>query len=161
MRFLAAICFAMLALGCSDGRSLLPTGPSSLPTTALPGLPGPTNAITIVAVEVVNDRVRSDDPLCDPEWPHRCRYYQLKAAVDGVLDVSLKWSSHQLDPYPLDIDVIGVHGRIGPTPAIGPGNQRRVSLPVRAGDTYAIEIWSFLSPGEVFDLSATIRTTSP
>ena len=161
LRF-AAVSFAMLALGCDGGTSVLPTGPSQLPpraTTPTPGPLVPTNAATIAVGEVVNSHVTMDDPLCDPGWPHRCRYYRLTAPVDGVVDVTMRWSSQQPDPYPLDIDIISVLGRMGPPVAVGPGPQRRVTLRVKAGDAYAIEIWSFLSPAEAFELSTALQGT--
>jgi hypothetical protein len=119
----------------------------------------PTTAATIAVGEVVNSQVTMDDPLCDPGWPHRCRYYRLTAPADGVLDVTMRWSSQQPDPYPLDIDVISAIGRMGLPAGVGPGPQRRVTLRVKAGDTYVIEIWSFLSPGEGFELSTTLQGT--
>jgi hypothetical protein len=113
----------------------------------------PTNAATLALGEVVKSHVTVNDPLCDPGWPHRCRYYRLTAPADGVLEVTVRWSSRQPDPYPLDIDLISRFGRMGLPVAVGPGPQRRMILSVKTGDTYAIEIWSFLSPAEAFELS--------
>jgi hypothetical protein len=154
--------FALLALGCDGGSSVVPTGPSpSAPPASTPGpsraLVLPPNAASIAVGEVVKGQVTGEDPLCDPGWPHRCRYYRLVAPAHGTLNVTIKWSAQQVDPYPLDLDVINASLRIGSAPAIGPGPQRRTSVRVKAGDAYAIEVWSFLSPGEVFELSTTLQ----
>ena len=158
----AAVSFAMLALGCDGSRSVLPTGPSQPNPKVTTSIPSPVpvvpiNATTIAVGEVVNGQVTVDDPLCDLGWPHRCRCYRLTVPADGVLEVAMGWSSQQRDPYPLDIDVINASGRMGLLSAAGPGTQRRVSLRVKAGDIYALEIWSFLSPAEGFELSTTLQ----
>jgi hypothetical protein len=159
----SVVCFSMLALGCDGSRrSLLPTRPSELPPTATtPTSPQAPRVLTVAATtvavgEVVNSRVTPDDPLCDPGWPHRCRYYRLTIAEDGVLDVAMGWSPQQPDPYPLDIDVLGSFGPVSPT-QVGPGPRRRVGVRVKAGDTCLIEIWSFLTPGEEFELTTSLQ----
>ena len=159
---LTAVFLAMLALGCDGGRSVWPTVPSQLPPatttpTPPPGPMVPPNAATIAVGDVVKSLVTVDDPLCDPGWAHRCRYYRLTVPADGILDVTITWSSQQPDPYPLDIDVISALGRSGPPAAVGPGPQRRVTLSVKSGDMYTIQIWSFLSPAEAFELSTTLN----
>jgi hypothetical protein len=156
---LSVVTFAMVALGCDGARSVLPTAPGELDpraTTPAAAPVVPTNAATIVIGEVVNSKVTMDDPLCDPRWPHRCRYYRLTAPADGFLEVTMRWSVEQPDPYPLDIDIISAFGRMGLPPDVGPGPQRRVAPRVKAGDTYTIEISSFLSPGEAFELTTAL-----
>ena len=154
--------FALLALGCDGGSSVVPTGPSqSGPPASTPGpsraLVVPPNAASITVGEVVKGQVTGEDPLCDPGWPHRCRYYRLVAPADGTLTVTIKWSAQQVDPYPLDLDVVSASLRIGSATAIEPASQRRTSVRIKAGETYAIEVWSFLSPGEPFELSTALQ----
>jgi hypothetical protein len=153
--------FALLALGCDGGASAVPTGPSQPPTpaSAPPSSTGfvvPPNTATIAVGEVLNGQATEQDPLCAPGFPYRCRYYRLIAPADGILDITIKWSAQQVDPYPLDLDVIHAT-RIGSQPLIGPGPQRRISIRIRSGDSYAIEVWSFLSPGEAFELSTALQ----
>ena len=65
------------------------------------------------------------------------------------------WSTAQADPYPLDI---GVYGPTGDWPAVvGPGAQRYVDVVADAGATYLIEVWSFLTPAEPFELTSSIE----
>ena len=162
LRF-SVISFALTALGCGGGSSsVVPTGPSqSLPpaSTVVPSREPmvPANAATITVGEVVKGQVTGEDPLCDPGGRHRCRYYRLVSPADGILEVTIKWSAQQVDPYPLDVDIINASVRIGLAPAIGPGPQRRTSVRIKAGDAYAIEVWSFLSPSEPFELSTALR----
>ena len=151
------VCVSLLMLGC-DGRSTLPSSPT--PTPSFPPAPAPpppqqpVEGLPIVLGDVVTGRVTEDDPLCGPR--HRCRYYRLTVSGSGALRVTMTWDPQVADPYPLDIGVIDPSGRVS-LPTIGPGTQRQVSLPVSAGRTYVIEIWSAAAPGEEFALQTAIQ----
>jgi len=156
------LCLAVLASGC-DGVTSLPTAPG--PVTPQPSAPSPSPspavprsqvAVDIALGDVVRSHVTDDDPLCDPSWPHRCRYYRLTPPTSGVLNVTIAWSPQVLDPYPLDVDVVDEQGRMY-FPSVGPGHQRQMSMAVTAGSTYFIGIWSFVWPGEEFELRTAIQ----
>jgi hypothetical protein len=66
----------------------------------------------------------------------------------------MRWSSELQEPYPLDIGLIAPND--GLIPEVGPGTQRRLSFGVVVGGTYVIEIWSFLDPGEEFELTTAL-----
>ena len=157
---LVVACASLLAIGC-DGESTFPSSPSS--TSSPPPGPAPasslnqqpTGGVLIVLEEAVTARVTQDDPLCGGPYLYRCRYFRLAASRNGHLTVTMRWDSQVADPYPLDIGVIDPFGRMA-FPTIGPGTQRQVSLPVSAGSTYVIEIWSAAAPGEQFELYAAI-----
>jgi|RhiMetdeSRZDD1v2_1073273.scaffolds.fasta_scaffold335783_3 hypothetical protein len=154
------LCLAVLASAC-DATSTIPTAPT--PVTPRPPAPSPPPAVPRDAVavdiglgEVVRSRVTHDDPLCDPAWAHRCRYYRLTAPTSGLLNVAMTWNRQALDPYPLDVDVVD---ELGNTyfPSVGPGTQRNVWLSVAPGRRYVIGIWSFTSPPEEFELRSSIQ----
>ena len=158
---ISLLCLAVLASGC-DAVSTFPTSPGAVtPQPSAPPPPPPPVSRSEVAVDialgqVVRSHVTDDDPLCDPAWPYRCRYYRLIAPTSGVLNVSIAWSPQARDPYPLDIGVVEERG-LEYFPLVGPDTQRQVSLRVTAGRTYVIEIWSFLSPPEEFELRTAIQ----
>ena len=74
-----------------------------------------------------------------------------------MLRVTMRWSAAQPDPYPLDIGVMGPNGGEW-FPAVGPGTQRYVDVLADAGATYLIEVWSFLTPAEPFELMSSIES---
>jgi hypothetical protein len=155
----SVLCVAVLASGC-DSNSF-PTAPSPVtPRPAAPSLPPAiprADVATDIALgEVVRGRVADDDPLCEPAWPHRCRYYRLTAPTSGVLNVAMAWGPQVLDPYPLDIDAVDEQRRMY-FPSVGPGNQRQLWIAVTAGSTYLIGIWSFVWPAEEFELRTSIQ----
>jgi len=155
---LVVACVSLLAIGC-DGESTVPSSPTSTPLPPPAPAPSrnqqPSGGAPIVLGEAVTARVTQDDPVCGAPYPHRCLYFRLEASRTGHLTVTMRWDSRIADPYPLDIAVIDPLGRMA-LPTIGPGTQRQVSLPVSAGSTYVIEIWSAATPGEPFELYAAI-----
>lgn len=163
MRYLSlsVACLAMLAAGC-DGGTAPPTAPSTIIPASTPAPPAPTpspalpNRFTEIALgEAVSSRVTKDDPLCDEGWHYRCGYYRVTAPGDGILDVTMRWSS--ADAYPLDIDVLNSHGgRLAVHPQVGPG-ERRVAFRATAHEVYFIEVWSFMDPGVEFELRTSFR----
>jgi hypothetical protein len=108
---------------------------------------------------VINSRVTLDDPLCDQVWPYRCAHYRLIAPGDGVIDFVMTCPA-LADKYVVDIGVIDPAGRMWISAEaeqwrLGP--QRTVRIPVTAGATYVIEIWSLGAPGEMFELKTSYR----
>jgi hypothetical protein len=75
---------------------------------------------------------------------------------DGVLEVAVRWNVTQTNPYPLDMDVIGPSGA-GWVGEIASGPQRIARGRVTRGSTYVIEVWSFLTPPEPFELSTSLQ----
>jgi hypothetical protein len=155
------LCLAVLVSAC-DAVSTFPTSPGpvtpqpSAPPPPPPAVPRSEVAVDIALGEVVRSHVTVDDSLCDPAWPHRCRYYRLTAPTSGLLNVVMAWTPQQLDPYPLDIDAVDEQGR-GYLPTVGPGHQRQLWVDATAGSTYFIGIWSFFLPGEEFELRTSIQ----
>lgn len=154
------VLLALAAAGCEDSKQALVLGPT--PPAGTPALPPPVahprlaDAHLIAIGETVRGQVTGDDPLCDPTWAPRCRYFKLTAPGAATLRVMLRWSAGQLDPYPLDIEVHGPNRSWGGAVA-GPGAQRYVDVAVEAGATYLIEVFSFLGPAEPFELTTSIE----
>ena len=152
---------AVLASGC-DATTTIPTAPDAV-TPLPPASPPPPAvrrsdvAVDIALGEVVRSRVTENDPLCGEPWPHRCRIYRVTAPTSGLLKASMTWSPQVRDPYPLDIGVVDERG-LESFPHVISGTQREVWVRVTAGSSYFIEIWSFLSPPEEFELRAAMHT---
>ena len=152
----------LTGVACDNPRQALVLAPSAIasqptppPTPNVTRHPGLAGATPLAIGETVRRQASASDPLCDPEWPHRCVYFKLTASHNGTLRVTMSWSAAQRDPYPLDIGVLGPEGTWFPTE--GPGPQRQVAGPVMAGTTYLVEVWSFLTPPEAFELTASIE----
>lgn len=147
---LVMVCLAFMTVGCERSQPLAPT---TLPTPGpvppvRPVLPPPFEQ-RLEIDEVIKTRITADDGWCGDQFPYHCRHYGLTAKTSGVLQVTMTWWGG--GEYPLDLGVIDSLGREWPALA-GPGRRRDVVLPVVAGETYVIEIWSFLFPGEEFEL---------
>lgn len=156
------VLLAVAAVGCESPQRALLLGPTQLASTPPPSqpprLPHPRlgDASPIAIGETVSSQTTADDPLCDPGWPHRCRYFKVTTPSRGMLRVTMRWSAAQPDPYPLDIGVYGPTGEW--FPVVGPGAQRYVDIGAAAGATYLIEVWSFLTPAERFELTSSLES---
>jgi hypothetical protein len=107
--------------------------------------------------EVVRSRATAEDPLCDPGWPYRCRYYGVTVPSSGWLRVTIGWNPELPGEYPLDMGIIDEQGREWvSTP--GQPAQRSVAVLAAAGTTYVIEVWSFWSPPADFELKTSLQT---
>jgi hypothetical protein len=148
------ICFALAAMGC-DSTFIPPTAPTPNPPAAPTPTPVPQPRFEqrLEIGEVIKTRVTREDPLCSEGWPYRCRYYGLTPATNGLLNITMTWQNGGV--YPLDFGVYDAQGRSWDAVADA-GLRRSVTLPVTAGATYVIEIWSFLEPGEEFELGSSI-----
>ena len=154
------ISLVVVMSGCSGSQPLAPTAPSPVsapdPHASVDRVPAATPvqlpAGTPIAIgRSITSRVNPDDPMCAPPWPYRCRYFEFTPPSDGIIEVTMTWSSQVATSYPLDIDIIDAKRTNWPV-SVGPGPQRRLRGRVDAGATYLIEIWSFLTPGEEFEL---------
>ena len=165
----ASIAVFLLALGACGGSetSRLPVAPSAPATPPLvsnePSMSPPTRrgsqpdlGKTIPLGETVRSRVAPDDPLCGEAYPYGCKYFRVLVPQDGVLEITVRWSATQSSPYPLDMDVIGPSGA-GWAGEIASGPQRIARGLAAAGATYVIEVWSFLTPHEPFELTTSLR----
>jgi hypothetical protein len=147
------LCLAVLASGCDSNT--FPTAPG--PVTSSAASPPPVGpradaATSIVLGEMIRSRVTEGDPLCGaPPYQFRCRRYRVTIPASGIFVAVMAWGAEVLNPYPLDIGVLDERG-FEYVPSVGPGPQRRVEFRVSAGSTYVIEIWSFLTPHEDFEL---------
>lgn len=158
------VLLALVAGGCEGPHRSVVLGPTPLAPTASPSppLPAPVphprlaEAIPLAVGQAITSQTTTDDPLCTPDWPHRCRYFKITAPEKGTLHVTMRWSEAQRDPYPLDIGVIGPNG-VEWSADVGPGTQRRVQVEVDADATYVVEIWSFLTPAEPFELTSSLE----
>ena len=162
------VLLALTAVACEDSKQALVLRPTPLASPA-PPLPAPppappvviphprlSDASPIAIGETIKSQATADDPLCGEAYPHRCRYFKVTATLSGMLRVTMRWSAAQRDPYPLDIGVYGSGGGEW-LPVAGPGTERAVYVPADAGATYLIEVWSFLTPGEPFELTSSIE----
>ena len=165
--FVMVLTLGAVACESPQGSSLL--GPTPIPTpsaTSTPVSPRPPavldrqldDATRLEIGETVQGQITTSDPLCDPTsaYAHRCRYFKVTAPHAGLLHVTLRWGSSSRDPYPLDIAVYTLTGGEW-LPAVGPGTQRRVDVVVESGGTALVEVWSFLTPGEPFELTSSLE----
>ena len=143
--------------GCGDGRVPLPTAPTTRPEAPLPPPTGTPRTFSqrIEVGDIVEGVLTAHDPLCDPGWPYRCRYYGLTVPSTGTLLVTIAWNPEISDPYPLDMGVTDERGREWASAANRRGD-RIVAIPVTEGATYVIEVWSFRSPDEPFQLRTSL-----
>jgi len=164
---LAVVVLVLIASGCGGGDRQLPMGPSAvpapLPSSGEPRMSPPTLrdrqpdlGRPIPLGEMVSSRVATDDPVCPGPHLFRCQYFRLTVPQDGVLEVTIRWSAAQRDPYPVDMDVIGPSGA-GFSGEIASGPYRVARGRVAGGSTYVIEVWSFLTPDEPFELTTLLK----
>ena len=155
------------ACGCGDGDRPLPIAPTAVPTPApISGEPRlspprsrdrqPDLGRTIAVGEIVRSRVTPDDANCGDPYPFRCQYFRLPVPQDGVLEVTIRWSAAQRDPYPLDMEIIGPSGA-GWVGEIATGPERIARGRATGASTYVIEVWSFLTPDEPFELITSLQ----
>ena len=160
-RLTVSVVCLFLMVGCGDHEVSVPTAPTANPTPVIP-LPRPTRipvpAFTqrIDIGEVVRSRATDEDPLCDPGWPYRCRYYGVTVPGPGWLNVTVGWNPALPGEYALDMGIIDEQGREWVSEPAGPA-LRNVAVLVTAG-TYVIEVWSFWSPPADFELKTSLRT---
>jgi hypothetical protein len=150
--------------GCGDERRLSPTAPTSmLPTLpVVPPQPPPPSpdpgrldiGTPIEFGQTFTFTVTNDDPVCGGAYLFHCRYFRLTVPNDGVLVVSIRWKIPA--SYPFDMSVFGPSGAIADG-QIGVGLERIARGRVRSGTTYAIEVWSFLTTPEPFELSTSLE----
>jgi hypothetical protein len=170
INYLAIVLLASVAYGCGGGSRGLVTAPSAIapPPPIVPteprmsppfNYPRQTELGTAIALgTTTSSGVTADDPICPDSGavPYRCQYFRLAVPETGVLDVTIRWSTAQRDPYPLDMGVIGPSGA-GWVSEFSNGPYRIARGQVSGGNTYVIEVWSFLTPPEPFELTTSIR----
>lgn len=156
------VVLALGAVACDDRQGALLLGPSPTPTpSSVAPSPAPVpharleDATRLEIGETVQGQTTASDPLCDPAWPHHCRYFKITAPQAGVLHIALRWAS-STEPYPLDLAVYAPNGGVW-LPVVGPGTQRRVDVVVESGASYLVEVWSFLTPAEPFELTSSLE----
>lgn len=164
----AVVLLTFAASGCDGGNRQLPAAPSAVPASPTTVSSDPRmspssqrdrqpDVGTLIALgQVVSSRATADDPICGTRYPFHCQYFRLPVSQDGVLEVTLRWSAAQRDPYPLDMDVIGPSGAgwVGET---ANGAYRVARGRAAGGSTYVIEVWSFLTPHEPFELTTSLE----
>lgn len=159
---------AILAWGCDNAGRQVAVAPSTVPAASTtvseqPRMSPPShrdrqpdvgNVITLG--QVISSHLTADDPICGDRYPFRCRYFRLPVPEDGILEVTIRWSATQRDPYPLDMDVVGPSGA-GWVGMIANGPHRVARGRATGGSTYVIELWSFLTPDEPFELTTSLQ----
>jgi hypothetical protein len=167
---LEVVLLASVAYGCSDGSRGLVTAPSAIapPPSIVPtepwmsppfNYPSQTALGTTIALgATTSSSVTAGDPICPDSsaFPFRCQYFRLAVPESGVLDVTIRWSASQRDPYPLDLGVIGPSGA-GWMSVFSNAPYRIARGQVSGGNTYVIEVWSFLTPHQPFELITSLR----
>ena len=157
------LCLAWFVSGCDTGSAPLPSAPTVVPPPPVLASPHwylnvnwrvPDVFSPISAGDVINQRVTSEDPQCDPRYAARCQFYRYVASRDGVFEVAMAWKSAQT--YPLDIDVTDPVAMTWDVTLVTP-NERRVQLRVKGGSVYWVSIWSAAAPGEPFVLTASLQ----
>lgn len=163
MRSIAfSVALSTLAVcACGDARRPLPTTPSAiLPTPSpepRPPAPAPPRLLETPIEFGQSDTftVTSDDPVCGARpYQYHCRYFRVTAPRDGVMVVTIRWKIPE--EYPFDMAVFGPSGGVADG-QIGVGLERIARGRVSGGSTYVIEVWSFLTTSEPFDLSTSFE----
>jgi hypothetical protein len=166
VRFFAIVIPLVAGCGGNGGESITaptPVGPAQR-VQEPPTPPEPSAAPThldryrVASMERgVASQVTRDDFQCDPGWPHYCQGFLLQAPTNGRLDVVMTWTTIR-DPYPLDFDVFDPETGLGYySVGWGAGQRRVTSVPLRAGVSYPVTVWSAWVPGEVFELRFSLR----
>jgi hypothetical protein len=138
-----------LLAGCALGCS----------TTASPGLTaGPTAPIvsrfSVAAIgDVIHGQVTTADVPCD--FGYYCRYFQVVAPRDGVLEVGLTHTPsaiHSPPSGPMDMWVLG--GHLGPVwmEGVGPNVEHYARVRAVAGQSYEVGVVSYELPGVQFQI---------
>jgi hypothetical protein len=140
---------------CGDQRRPLPTAPSTfVPTPSLSPDPRLDIGTPIDFGQTLTFTVANDDPVCPGAYQYHCRYFRVTVPQDGILLVTIRWKIPM--SYPFDMGVLGPSGAVADG-QIGVGLERIARGRVSAGSTYVIEVWSFLTTPEPFDLSTSIE----
>jgi hypothetical protein len=156
------LCLAWFVSGCGRDGAPLPSAPAVVPPPSTVRAPSayfnvnwrvPDVFSPISAGEVINQRVTSQDPQCDPRYAARCQFYRYVASLDGLFEVAMAWKS--LQTYRLDIDVTDPDAVTWDVTFVA-ANERRVQLHVKGGTVYWVTIWSADAPGEPFVLTASL-----
>jgi hypothetical protein len=144
---LSGLCLALLAPACD--RSSPPV--RSSPLAPAPTPPSPPAFPPITVGEPVRFRFITDDRECGSG---RCRSYSLTAPSQGLLEVVLTSVSGD-DSFVSKTEMYVVPG--GDSWVEGPGPRISVTIPVVAGSTYEIRMFSFQDPSLELELRASIR----
>lgn len=151
----SAICFALFGLGCDGvyrtGGPSVPTAPTVAPAPT--PLPTPTPFPSITVGDAVRFQFTADDAPCVGAGG-RCRSYYITAPSDGRLEVAVASVSGQ-DSFISGLEMYVVPG--GDSWDVGPGPRISVTLPVRAGFTYEIRMYSAIVPSVELVLRASLR----
>lgn len=155
-RFLVSvICSALGGLGCDGGYRTggpsLPTAPTVAPAPTPVPAPGPFPSITVG--DVVRFQFTAEDVPCVGAGG-RCRSYNVTAPSDGRLEVVLASVSGE-DSFIPTTEMYVVPG--GDWWDVGPGPRISVTIPVRAGGTYEIRMYSAMVPSVGLELRASLR----
>ena len=147
----SVICLALAELGC-DGAS--GGDGSRLPAAPSPVLsPPPVTFPSIAVGEVVRLQFTADDVPCGGAGGH-CRSYNVTAPSDGRLEVEIRSVSGE-SSFVSTLEMYVVPG--GDSWDIGPGPRISVTIPVRAGATYEIRLYSPKIPTVELELRASLR----
>lgn len=151
----SVICFALFGLGCdgSDrtGGPSVPTAPTVAPTPA--PVPAPTPFPSITVGDIVRFQFTADDVPC-VGGDGRCRSYNITAPSAGTLEVVLASVSGE-DSFVSSTEMYVVPG--GDFWDVGPGPRISVTVPVRAGGTYEIRMFSATVPSVGLELRARLQ----
>ena len=155
-RFLVSvICSALGGLACDGsyrtGGPSLTTAPTAAPAPT--PLPAPTPFPSIAVGDVVRFEFTADDVACAGA-NGRCRSYNVTAPSDGRLEVVLGSVSGDAG-FISSTEMYVVPG--GDSWDVGPGARISVTVPVRAGGTYEIRMYSAKVPSVGLELRASLR----
>lgn len=142
--------WALLVTACGGHPSALPV-PSPVPAPA--PTPGPVTFPSITIGDVVRFRFTADDVPC-VGGDGRCRSYNVTAPSDGQLEVVITSVSGE-DSFVSTVEMYVVPG--GDSWNVGPGARISVSVPVRAGGTYEIRMFSPQVPSVELELRTLLR----
>jgi hypothetical protein len=141
--------WALLAMACGSSPSPLPTAPSPVPAPA--PTPPPVTFPSITVGEVVRFRFTADD-LCFSGGG--CRSYNVTTPSGGRLEAVVTSVSAE-GTFISTTEMYVVPG--GDSWDVGPGPRISVTIPVGAGRTYEIRMFSARVPSVELELRTSLQ----
>ena len=152
MRDMSLVCVACLVLSglaCHDGVSRsFPLAPTTAPV-----IPQAPNFPAIVVGQIVRFQFTAEDSSC-VAGDGACRSYNVTAPSDGRLEIVLMSVSGE-DGFIRTTEMYVVPG--ADSWDVGPGPRISATIPVKAGATYEIRMYSAKVPSVELELRASLQ----
>ena len=151
----AGLYWTLLATACGGSPSPLPTAPSTVPAPAPtpPPVTSCSSCPSITVGEVIRFRFTADDVPC-AGGGGSCRSYNVTTPSDGRLEAVVTSVSAE-EAFTSTTEMYVVPG--GDSWDVGPGPRISVTIPVRAGRTYEIRMFSAKVPSVELELRTSLQ----